>query len=96
MSRRAQVRFRLYVAGAAQNSNQAIVNLKALCRAHLQGRSEIEIIDVLREPGRALSDSVFMTPTLIRLAPAPCVRIVGTLSRAQIVMEGLGLEVAGA
>ena len=92
MSRRAQFRFRLYVAGAAQNSTHAIANLKALCRAHLQGRSEIEIVDVLREPGRALDDSVFMTPTLVRLAPAPSVRIVGTLSQTQTVLESLGLD----
>jgi circadian clock protein KaiB len=40
--------FRLYVAGDALNSAQAISNLLSLCRIHLPGRHEIEIVDVFR------------------------------------------------
>ena len=39
--------FRLYVAGDAPNSTQAIANLRALCSEHLPERYEIEIVDVL-------------------------------------------------
>jgi circadian clock protein KaiB len=86
--------FRLYVAGGAPNSVQAMANLVALCRMHLPDRHEIEIVDVFREPKRALVDSIFMTPTLLRLAPAPIVKIVGTLSHTQTVVQALGLEAA--
>lgn len=92
MSRRAVFKFRLYVADDSQNSTQALANLTALCRTHLPDRHEIEVIDVLREPKRALTDGVFMTPTLIKLAPSPVRRIVGTLSQTQIVLQALGLE----
>lgn len=84
-------RFRLYVAGEAQNSAQAVANLTALCRAHLPDRHEIEVVDVFREPARALADGVLMTPTLVRLAPSPVRRIIGTLSGTQTVLQALGL-----
>jgi len=92
MSRPTIFKFRLYVAGDALNSAQARSNLNALCRAHLAGRHEIEVVDVFREPQRALADAVFMTPTLIKLAPLPVRTIVGTLSQTQTVLQALGLE----
>ncbi len=85
-------KFRLYVAGDAPNSAQAVANLTALCRKHLLDRHEIDIVDVFREPKRALEDGIFMTPTLVKLAPSPVRRIVGTLSQAQTVLQALGLE----
>jgi circadian clock protein KaiB len=92
--RAAQYRFRLYIAGEAQNSVQAVANLKALCRAHLPDRHEIEVVDVFREPKRALAEGVLMTPTLVKLAPSPTRRIVGTLSQTEPVLQALGLESA--
>ena len=85
-------KFRLYVAGDAQNSMLARSNLRALCEAYLPERHEIEVIDVFREQKRALADGVFMTPTLLKLAPASERRIVGTLSQTQAVLLALGLE----
>jgi len=96
MSRRAQFKFRLYVAGDALNSAQALANLNALCRAHLPDRHEIEVVDVFREPKRALADGIFLTPTLVKLAPSPMRSIVGTLSQAAPVLQALGLEAAAA
>lgn len=91
----ATFKFRLYVAGDAQNSVQARANLGSFCREHLPGRFEIEVVDVFREPKRALLDGIFMTPTLIKLEPAPAQRIVGNLSQPQIVLHTLGLMGAG-
>jgi circadian clock protein KaiB len=96
MKRRIVYKFRLYVAGDAQNSAQAVANLKALCRAHLADRHEIEIVDVYREPTRALDDGIMMTPTLIKLAPTPVSRIIGTLAQLQPVLLALRLEAIAA
>ncbi len=85
-------KFRLYVAGEAPNSTQAIANLTKLCRTHLPDCHEIDVVDVFREPQRALEDGIFMTPTLVKLAPSPALRIVGTLSETQTVLQALGLE----
>lgn len=85
-------RFRLFVAGDTPNSAQALGNLNALCRTHLPCRHEIDVVDVFREPHRALAEGIFMTPTLLKLAPGALVRIVGTLSHTQTVLLALGLE----
>jgi circadian clock protein KaiB len=93
MSSHVLFRFRLYVAGDAPNSAQAFANLTALCRAHLTNRHEIEVVDVFREPERALKDGIFLTPTLVKLAPSPVQIIVGTLTQTQTVLQALGLPV---
>jgi circadian clock protein KaiB len=93
MNRGIMFKFRLYVAGDTQNSAQAVANLNALCRAHLPDRHRIEVVDVFREPKRALADGILMTPTLVKLSPSPLRRIVGTLSQAQTVLLALGLEI---
>ena len=90
---KSKFKFRLYVAGDAQNSAQAVANLTALCRAYLKDRHAIEVVNVFREPKRALADGILMTPTLVKLAPSPAPkRIVGTLSQTQPVLQALGLE----
>lgn len=92
MKRHFKFNFRLYVAGDTQNSAQARANLAAICRDHLEGNHEIEIVDVLKEPQRALADGIFMTPMLVKLKPAPTQKIVGTLSQTETVLQTLGLQ----
>ena len=87
-------KFRLFIAADTLNSIQATNNLNALCQAHLAGRHEIEVIDVFKEPKRALAEGVRMTPTLLKLAPGPVRRIVGSLTDSRRVMETLGLGVS--
>ena len=86
-------RFCLYVAENTQNSLDARANLAALCQTYLAGRFEIEVVDVLRHPKRALDDGILMTPTLVKLGPLPTRRIIGTLSKTEPVMRALGLEI---
>lgn len=92
MSRRGLFKFTLYVAGDAQNSTQARANLATFCRVYLAERHQIEVVDVFRDPKRARADSIFMTPTLVRLAPAPAKRIVGNLSQTEVLLQAFGLE----
>lgn len=94
--RRVTARFCLYVAGGTQNSETARINFTALCRNYFDDHCEIEIVDVLRDPERALEDGILMTPTLIKLWPVPARRIVGTLSQTQLVLNALNIEVAAA
>jgi circadian clock protein KaiB len=92
VSRLPSFRFRLYVAGETHNSTLAIANLTALCQAHVPNRHDIEIVNVFRDPKRALADGVFLTPTLLKLKPSPTERIVGTLSHTPPILHALGLE----
>ena len=91
MNKRPYFKFRLYVAGNGPNSVQAVDNLQALCREHLVDRHEIEVVDVLREPERALADLVMLTPLLIKLSPAPIRKFIGTLQTREPVLRALGL-----
>jgi len=92
VSRPVVFKFLLYVAGDAPNSTQALANLTALCRVHLPDRHEIEVVDVFREPKRALDDRIWMTPTLVKVSPSPGRRIVGTLSQPEPLLQALGLS----
>ncbi|MFC0131836.1 circadian clock protein KaiB [Massilia eurypsychrophila] len=92
MSKPEIFKFSLYVAGDAQNSVQAIANLTALCRLHLPDQHHIEIVDVFKYPARGLKDGIFLTPTLLKIAPQPVRKIIGTLSKTEAVLQALGLE----
>ena len=84
-------RFCLYVAGDSPNSLLARANLAAIAAERLAGRFTIEEIDVLKEPLRALSAKVLLTPTLVRLRPEPQRRLLGSLSERQKVLNFLGI-----
>lgn len=86
----AHYKFRLFVAGGTPNSAEALGNLTELCERCLSDH-EIEVVDVFREPARALSEGIFMTPTLLRLEPGPVTKIVGTLSDTPVICRALGL-----
>ena len=85
-------KFRLYVAGDAPQSKLALANLETLCRQHLEGQYQIEVIDLLREPQRYLKDDILVTPTLVRYAPEPICTLIGNLSNKQEVLMALGME----
>ena len=83
--------FRLYTAGGAPNSVRALANLYALCRTHFPESHRIEVIDVLQEPLRALAEAILVTPTLVKVSPAPELQIIGNLSDEEEVLRALGL-----
>lgn len=88
----ARFTFRLYVAGDGPHSAQACTNLNVICDEFLHGKCDIEVVDVLREPQRALADGVILTPLLVKLSPAPMRRIVGTLSQRELALQALGIS----
>ena len=85
------IRLRLYIAGHAPNSARALTNLEPICEEYGKDRFEIDVIDVLDDPLRALEDRVLVTPTLIKLSPEPVIQIAGDLSRRYDVLHALGL-----
>jgi circadian clock protein KaiB len=83
---------RLYIAGGAPNSVQAIANLEAICREYLKGGHKLEVVDVLEHPQRALAEGVLVTPSLAKLTPLPSATVVGNLSDKAKVLLALGLK----
>ncbi len=85
-------RLRLYVAGQTPKSLTAFANLSRLCEEHLAGRYELEVIDLLKEPQRAVGDQIVAIPTLVRKLPEPIKRIIGDLSNFERVMIGMDIR----
>ncbi len=89
-SRRTRLKLRLYVAGNAPNSVRAVANTQAICDEHFAASHELEIVDVLLAPGRALADGIIVTPTLLKLSPLPVQRMIGNLNDTARVLLALG------
>jgi circadian clock protein KaiB len=85
-------RLRLYVAGQTPRSVGAFTNLKKICEDHLQGRYELEIIDLMQNPALARGDQILAVPTLVRRLPKPIKKIIGDLSNRERVLVGLDLR----
>ena len=86
---------RLYIAGGAPNSLQAIANLESICAEYLKDGHRLEIVDVLEEPRRAIADGVLVTPSLTKLSPIPVAQVIGNLSDRPRVLHALGLKSHG-
>jgi circadian clock protein KaiB len=82
---------RLYVTGATARSLHAIANIQAICEEHLQGRYQLEVVDIYRQPELVRRDQIVAVPTLIKQLPAPLRLLVGDFSRKEQVLQGLGL-----
>lgn len=83
------LRLRLYVAGTAPNSLRALANARAICDEHFASCHELEIVDLLEFPLRALADGIVVTPTLLKLSPPPQQRLIGNLSDTPRVLAAL-------
>ena len=83
------LRLRLYVAGHAPNSVRAVANVRAICDEHFASGHDLEIVDLLEHPKRALADGIIVTPTLLKLLPLPVQRVIGSLSDTNQVLLAL-------
>lgn len=83
---------RLYVAGQTAKSVAAFANLKNICEEHLQGKYQIEVIDLLQNPSLAQGDQILALPTLVRRLPQPIKKIIGDLSDTERVLVGLDIR----
>ena len=83
---------RLYVTGTTGRSVHAIQNVKRICEEHLQGRYELEVVDLYKNLPLARGDQIVAAPTLIKRLPAPLRRLIGDMSDEQRVLVGLDLR----
>jgi circadian clock protein KaiB len=83
---------RLYVTGLTPRSTRAVDNVRAICETHLQGRYDLEVIDIYQQPVLAKGEQIIAAPTLIRKLPLPLRRIIGDLSNTERVLVGLDLR----
>jgi circadian clock protein KaiB len=84
-------RLRLYVAGSSPRSIRAVLDVKRVCESKLAGRYNLEVVDIYQEPRRAAEDRIVAIPTLIKQAPGLVRRMIGDLSEAALLRQGLDL-----
>ncbi len=92
----ARVHLRLYVTGRTPAALEAIAaarDLERELRADF-GACAIDVIDVLDDPGAALRDAIYATPTVMRVEPGPARRIFGRIRTAGSLRRDLQLDEA--
>lgn len=85
---------RLYVTGMTPRSVRAVENVRAICEEHLQGRYDLEVVDVYQQPALAKGEQIIATPTLIKKLPLPLRKVIGDMSSTERVLIGLDLQPA--
>jgi circadian clock protein KaiB len=83
---------RLYVTGTTRNSERAIVNIRRICEEHLQGRYDLEVVDISEHPTLAQGEQIIAAPTLIKKLPLPLRRFIGDMSQTERILLGLDLR----
>jgi circadian clock protein KaiB len=82
----------LYVTATTPRSIRAIANIRKLCEQHLEGRYELDIVDISRDPEMAKTDQLIAAPTLIKRLPLPLRRFIGDMSDTKRLIVGLDIR----
>jgi len=82
----------LYITGSTSRSVLAITNLKKICEEYLEGKYELEVIDLYKNPLAAREEQIIAAPTLIKKLPLPFRRIIGDMSNEEKVLMGLDVR----
>lgn len=82
---------RLYIAGTTPRSTRALQRIKSICETYLQGRYNLEVIDVYQSSEQMHLDNIVAIPTLIKQLPLPLQRMIGDLSDTEKVLFGLDI-----
>ena len=77
----------LFLAGNTPVSARAVVNTRRFCEEHLEGRYELEIVDISLHPERVQEAQIIAAPTLIKKHPLPEQRVIGDMSRTERLLQ---------
>jgi circadian clock protein KaiB len=83
---------RLYVTGMTPKSLKAIENIRKICEEHLEGRYQLEIIDIYQQPIFAKEGQIIAAPTLVKELPPPLRRFIGDMSQTDRLLVGLDVR----
>jgi circadian clock protein KaiB len=90
--RRSPYVLRLYVAGMTPRSTRAIENIRKICREHLEGRYDLQVIDIYQQPTLAGGEQIIAAPTLVKKLPVPLRRFIGDMSQTERILVGLDVR----
>jgi circadian clock protein KaiB len=83
---------RMYITGSTPRSIKAISNIRTICEEHLQGRYDLEVVDISQHPMLAEGEQIIAAPTLIKKLPLPLRRFIGDMSETERIVIGLDLR----
>ncbi len=75
-----KVLLRLFITGRTASSEATLAKIRGVCEGELHLEYELEVIDLLENPGAAERHNITVTPTLVRERPLPGSRIIGDVS----------------
>jgi circadian clock protein KaiB len=82
----------LYITGMTPKSTRAIANVRKLCEKYLEGRYELDVIDIYQQPKLAKGEQIIATPTLIKKLPLPLRKLIGDMSDTERFLVGIDLK----
>lgn len=83
---------KLYITGQSSLSSASVRNLLRCCQDHLQGRYDVQVIDICQQPELAREAQIIATPTLVKARPSPMRKFIGNLANQQQILAGLGIQ----
>ena len=91
LQRDEQYVLRLYIAGMSTRSAEAVRTVQKICSEHLEGRFDLEVIDIYQSPELAKEAQIIAAPSLVKQLPLPLRKLIGNLSDRERVLVGLAL-----
>jgi circadian clock protein KaiB len=88
----AQYVLRLYITGSSARCIRAISNIRTICEEYLEGRYDLEVVDISQHPRLAEGEQIIAAPTLIKKLPLPLRRFIGDMSETDRILIGLDLR----
>jgi len=81
--------FKLYVSKATARVESDIKALHCILSKTLNKNYLLKVINVVEQPDEAVKDNICMTPTLVKISPSPMRKIIGDVSKLEMVMDRL-------
>lgn len=81
----------IYISQMNGKTERAIAELRNVLAEHFPDHHELEVVNVLQMPEKALEEGIFVTPTLVRNIPEPVLKVLGDLSNMRAALTKIDL-----
>lgn len=86
------VKFTIFIYGQSLNSIRVQENIRKFCIEMVKENYQIEVVDLAKEPERAVEHNILAVPTTIVEAGGSRIKLIGTLQDLEKLSEILLLE----
>ena len=82
-------KFQIYVTNESPKSLSTLKVLREFLDKRFKNQYSLEVIDVLTDPQAAEDNRIIATPTLVKLLPEPIKKLVGDLTKKEMLLLAL-------